>query len=440
MKNDRIDRAQQTNLEIWLRSRGEKLIRSGSEWRWVTSDATGVHDSVTIRGSKWYDHKRGVGGDAISFAQTFYGLNFRDAITALTSGGEQNSSAKRTPSLSTVNCQFSITFTPPERAPNMHRTYAYLTQTRCLCPDVVTHFVRAGSLYEDAKHHNVIFLGLDEHGVPRAGYAKGTLTVGQGFRQTLSGSDTRYGFCHRGASDRLYVFEAAVDMLSYISMRQRDWQSHSYLALGGLSLKALRHFLSECSHIREVYLCLDHDPPGIEAAGRFQDELEAQGYAAAVTLPECKDWNETLKVRSGAEAIPAMPHPKIVAYQWVVKRLKSIDVSGLHRDTPSMIHSICRAVKQKDILRAALLSAAAAKTLGGGDVLRRLAEGYKPYADPRGQDDHLSAVRRHVLQLSLSPGAEAFANLADACIRAAIHSDAINSAGNPISASRSSPK
>ena len=163
MRNDRIDRARQTNLEIWLRSRGEKLIRSGSEWRWVTHDAAGEHDSVTIRGNKWYDHKRGMGGDAISFAQTFYGLNFKQAATTLLCCGAP---AEVQRYVSPGHSGKHISFILPERSANMHRAYTYLTQTRCLCADVVSHFVRAGSLFEDAKHHNVIFLGLDEHGVP----------------------------------------------------------------------------------------------------------------------------------------------------------------------------------------------------------------------------------------------------------------------------------
>ena len=324
MKTDsRLDRARHVNLETWLRSRGEKLIISGGEWRWIYHDCTGAHDSVTIRGHSWHDHKRGAGGDAVSFLQTFWGLNFRETIAALA----HNGGTAMIQNHSTANpIKTQTLFTPPKRSANMRRAYAYLTQTRYLCPDIITHFVLAGTLYEDAGHHNVIFLGLDEQGDPRAGYAKGTLTAGAGFRQTLAGSDTRYGFCHRGASNRLYVFEAALDLLSYISMHQREWQEHNYLALGGLSPKALRHFLSVSSHIREASLCLDHDPPGIEAAGRFQEVLETQGYAVTVTLPEFKDWNEMLKARNGAAAIPAKQHPKITAYYNNVDSLRNLDL------------------------------------------------------------------------------------------------------------------
>ena len=39
---EQIDRANQVNLEEFLRSQGEQLIKSGSEWRWKR------HDSMTV--------------------------------------------------------------------------------------------------------------------------------------------------------------------------------------------------------------------------------------------------------------------------------------------------------------------------------------------------------------------------------------------------------
>ena len=66
---------------------------------------------------------------------------------------------------------------------------------------------------------------------------------GSAFRQTISGSDTRYGFHHRGDSEALYVFEGAVDLLSFLALYPQNWQQHSYLALDGVSSKPLHHVL-----------------------------------------------------------------------------------------------------------------------------------------------------------------------------------------------------
>lgn len=75
-------RASEVDLVEFLRHQGEKLIRSGPEYR-LASDR-----SVTVRGNGWYDHAVKEGGGPISFVQQFYNLSYPEAITRLL-GGEQ---------------------------------------------------------------------------------------------------------------------------------------------------------------------------------------------------------------------------------------------------------------------------------------------------------------------------------------------------------------
>ena len=71
--DDQKLRASEVDLAEFLRHQGEKLIRSGPEFR-LTSD-----HSVTVRGNTWYDHAAERGGGPISFVQTFYGLSYPEA-------------------------------------------------------------------------------------------------------------------------------------------------------------------------------------------------------------------------------------------------------------------------------------------------------------------------------------------------------------------------
>ena len=75
-------RASEVDLAEFLRHQGEKLIRSGPEYR-LASD-----HSVTVRGNEWYDHATKEGGGPISFVQNFYNLSYPEAVTRLL-GGEQ---------------------------------------------------------------------------------------------------------------------------------------------------------------------------------------------------------------------------------------------------------------------------------------------------------------------------------------------------------------
>ena len=288
-----LQAANSVDLSTFLRSRGEKLIKSGSEYRWVYRDGNGEHDSVTVRGGEWFDHRRQLGGDAIGFLQEFCGMGFREAVETLIGQRSVGVVQSRSEIASPPAREFAL----PPKAVNMHRLYAYLCKTRCIDHEIVTHFVRAGLLYEDAERHNAVFVAADEEGVPRGGMKKSTLSDSS-FRQTIAGSDTRFAFQHKGSSGRLFVFEAAVDMLSFITLHRENWRDQSYIALDGLSSKPLLYFLSANTDTAEVCLCLDNDAAGIDGAKRISKQLKERGYTEVCTFfPDEKDWNEAL-VRS----------------------------------------------------------------------------------------------------------------------------------------------
>ena len=58
-------RASSIDLVDFLRRQGEKLVRSGREYR-MTSD-----HSITVQGSEWYDHGAKEGGGPIAFVRNF---------------------------------------------------------------------------------------------------------------------------------------------------------------------------------------------------------------------------------------------------------------------------------------------------------------------------------------------------------------------------------
>lgn len=78
---DQIDRANQAELVSFLQSQGEQLTRAGNEYRWKR------HDSLTVRGNKWYRHSQSKGGGPIDFVMEFFGKSFTEAVELLT--GEQ---------------------------------------------------------------------------------------------------------------------------------------------------------------------------------------------------------------------------------------------------------------------------------------------------------------------------------------------------------------
>ena len=299
--------ANSVDLEEFLRMRGEKLERVGREHKLIYCDSSGRHDSITLRGSTWFDHKNQVGGGAIKFMQEFYDMDFQTAVQELL--GQRVTPLSNSPPKADKQEQKTREFKLPEANSNMHRVYAYLIKQRFISPDIISHFAKQHTLYEDKEHHNAVFVGIDENDVPRQASKRSTNSYGNSFRITCQGSDTRYSFAHFGESKRLYVFEAPIDMMSFLTLYQKDWQKHSYIAMNGVYENAVLVALKNHSNLSKVILCVDNDEGGIEAVDRLRDILNENGYSNVKRLaPPYKDWNEVLKAKNGAPALPAVPN------------------------------------------------------------------------------------------------------------------------------------
>ena len=312
--------ANSVDLAEYLRVRGEKLERVGIEHKLIYYDSSGKHDSITIRGSKWFDHKNQVGGGAIKFMQEFYDMDFQTAVQELL--GQRVTPLSHSPPKAIAK-EEKKEFRLPQANTNMHRVYAYLIKQRFIAPEVITHFAKQHTLYEDKEHHNAVFVGIDENGVPRQASKRSTNSYGNSFRITCQGSDTRYSFAHFGESKRLYVFEAPIDMLSFLTLYPKEWQKHSYIAMNGVYENAVLTALKNHSNLSEVILCVDNDEGGIEAADRLRDILNENGYSNVKRLaPPYKDWNEVLKEKNGVYALPAVPNKHKEEYHCQAENLQ----------------------------------------------------------------------------------------------------------------------
>ena len=128
-------------------------------------------------------------------------------------------------------------------------------------------------------------------------------------------SDTKYSFAHFGESGKLFIFEAPIDMLSYITLHPENWQKHSYIAMNGVYENAVLTALKGHSNLSEILICTDNDEGGIDAADRLKDILSDSGYADIKRiLPHNKDFNEDLKQLNGVEFLPAVPHRRLEKY------------------------------------------------------------------------------------------------------------------------------
>ena len=288
--------AKETDLPELLTHLGYQVRRIG---RYHT---TAEMDSLRIKDRrKWFRYSQNTGGDAITFLQQFCGKSFPEAVEYLLTfhGKARDSPAKAVPSVKRDEVQKP--FALPPRNADDRRVFAYLRK-RGIAPQVIRQFLNSGLLYEDAEHHNCVFVGKNNAGQAKYAGLRGTYDLdGPGFKGDAPGSDKNTGFSlpHDPRSDLVLVFEAPIDLMSYLTLHRN---TSNALALCGLYDGALQTYLQAHPEIRRIALCLDADEPGQKAARQLQDKYAAMGYAVTVEEPHSgKDWNEYLQKRKTPE-------------------------------------------------------------------------------------------------------------------------------------------
>ena len=214
-------------------------------------------------------------------------------------------------------------FDLPKPNQDMRRVYAYLLKRRFIDREVINFFAKTKLIYEDEEYHNAVFVGVDENGKPQHAHKRGTYSE-SGYKGNVDGSNPYYSFHHIGKGNKLYVFEAPIDMLSFISLHKENWKNNSYVALCSIAPQTAVHILKNNPHINTVFTCLDYDKAGIEGNYRIAEEVKRLGdYRVNSYSPKYKDWNESLRSKNGIEPIPATEHPGVVRMKKLCLQLVS---------------------------------------------------------------------------------------------------------------------
>lgn len=295
---EQLAAAREVDLLTYLRRfEPQELVHiSGSTY------ATRTHDSLKISNGKWFWWSRGIGGrNALDYLTAVEGLRLPEAIQRIL-GGSHCIPPPPKPAVPHTKTEFTL---PPKHA-ETRRVFAYL-RSRGIDAEIIDHCIKHGQLYEDAVHHNCVFVGFAE-GKPAYAMLRGT-QQGKRFIGEAAGSDKRFAFAvpvvpSGGAT--LCVFEGAIDALSYLTLLKQqgqDWRKANTLALGGISGKgvqrsplALTQYLKATPHISRIVLCLDNDAPGRAAAAALRELLA--GYEVIDKPPSRgKDYNDLLRYR-----------------------------------------------------------------------------------------------------------------------------------------------
>ena len=301
---EELDIAKQADLCAVAERMGYSVKRIGHYHTLKEMDSIRIYErSHWCRFSRRYD-KGENGGSQIDFLRVFAGMDVKEAVFWLLDfvGYHREKSVRKIQN--TVSHQKKEEqkkpFVLPEFAGSNAYLYCYLEHERGIARPVIDFFVGKGILYEAKNYHNIVFVGTDRDGVPKFASMRGVFDKdGKGFKCDVAGNDKRYGFhLHYGKSKKVVVFEAAIDLMSYITMFPKD--RASMLALGMLADAPLETFLAEHPEVEEIQFCLDNDGPGRKAAASLQEKYTEKGYQTDVFLPpepykDFNQWNVEMK-------------------------------------------------------------------------------------------------------------------------------------------------
>lgn len=308
--DEELKMAKEADLCAVAESLGYTVKRAGRYHTLEEMDSVRIYNRRSwFRWSRQYD-KGENGGSQIDFLCIFAGMGFKEAIGWLLDfeGYRRDMGLQERKSIQNSLLRKSNKtgreekkpFILPVPAGSNYYLYSYLEEKRGIAKPVIDTFVNAGLVYEAGQYHNIVFIGKDTAG--RAVFASlhgVSAKDGWCFKCDVAGSDKNYGFnFERKGSRKVMVFEAAIDLMSYITLFPEE-KCHM-LALGMLSDAPLATFLNGHPGIGEIQFCLDNDVPGRKAAGHLMEKYYCMGYEvedfhAPVPYKDINEWLVAVK-------------------------------------------------------------------------------------------------------------------------------------------------
>lgn len=285
-------------------SLGYTPVREGKNYSLKEMDSLIIYDDKTWY--RWSGKGEKTGGTQIDFLME-YG-NAPTVLSAIEQLLEFNNKnyIQSVPPCIDVKERSRILRLPP-RNKDYKRTYAYLMKTRGLSKEVIYDFIHRGLIYEDAVHHNLVFVGYNPDGVIMYAGLRGTADIyGKKFKGDCPGNNKNYGVnIVNKNNNKLYVFESVIDCMSFIDMEKEN--QANMLVLGMVEDNPLAQFIKDYNHINSIYFCLDNDEAAHKALYGHMDQsgnmiksgllkkYEDMGFNVFVCVPPYgKDWNESL--------------------------------------------------------------------------------------------------------------------------------------------------
>lgn len=293
-RNEQLDEVRTANLADYFINNGYEceIARNELHVRGYGGLYVNIHDN------SWFCFSENKGGNnAVNCLTDVIGLDFKTAVKEL--AGSLTSPSHNSFSVLKNSEAVHKELVLPERAENMRKVFAYLCKTRGISSDIVSQLAHDKLLYQDVKG-NAVFIHKSDSGEIVGAEIQGTNSEKR-YKGVAQGTHNSVFAVSIGEPKKCYVFESAIDLLSFKQIANQDKIRDSVLiSMAGLKPDALKKFSERGL---KIYSCVDNDEAGIK-------------FETANNLPSCrkvlidngvKDYNELLKKLSCPQEILKNP-------------------------------------------------------------------------------------------------------------------------------------
>ena len=256
---------------------------------------TKTHDSLRMSNGLWNWCSKGVGGrNAIDYLMKTEQLEFNDAANLLLKQLQNKVPTIDQQPVKTKERHIII----PEKNTASDNVISYL-KSRGIDEEIIKECIEKHLIYEEKHYHNAVFVGYDEFGnIKYAGCRSTNETI---FKQDATGSDNSYSFrlVSNTKTDTIYIFEGAIDALSYatfLKLYGMDYKAKTLISLAGIYQPAsdiskskiplaIQRYLDKHPETKNIFLCFDNDKAGRKASKALQIVL-ADKYTVVIKPPK----------------------------------------------------------------------------------------------------------------------------------------------------------
>lgn len=276
-----------------------RLINQGSNYVKLEYDG---HDSLVIdlkrnffiHNSNQYDDN--AKGNLINFIRYISGntLSFRDAIAEVLEFKGEHVSTGQFVALEKKPFEYDFV-----QAKYNSRGRNYLVKERQIDGKLVDWLFQKGYIMQEAKYNNVVFNWTVDGKPPQQrediiGATQQTTQPpreGQPSKWIKESSQSEMGFNVQlgDKTEHIYVFEAAIDLLSYWSIHKNQLQNCRLVSLEGVKERTFYHFLDQSYQANpegfQVHICVDNDLAALKFVNHLMHPKEGSPIQYIEAIP-----------------------------------------------------------------------------------------------------------------------------------------------------------